>query len=104
MIVKGDQIPLSIKLTSGDTILTPQNVFDVRLKLNNFEYNYPDSVTFDNSSKKWTIYLTQDQSLKMGDIMEVCAQVNFGGQPNIIKTSTTKRMNIGKSLFNKIWK
>lgn len=104
MIVKGDQIPLSIKLTSGETILTPNNVFDVRFKLNNFEYNYPETIKFDDNTKKWLIYLTQAQSIRMGDIMEISAQVNFGGDPNIIKTSTTKRMSIGASLFNKIWR
>ena len=104
MIVKGDQLPISIKLTSNGTVLTPNTVFDVRIKLNNFEFNYPENITFDKHQNKWIIYLSQDQSIKMGDIMEVSAQVNFGGEPNIIKTTTTKRMNIGKSLFNNIWR
>ena len=104
MIVKGDQIPLSIKLTSGTKTLTPNNVYDVRIKLNNFEFNYPENITFDSDEKKWVINLSQEQSIKMGDIMEVSAQVNFGGEPNFIKTSTTKRMNVSKSLFDKVWR
>lgn len=104
MIVKGDQIPLSIKLSSGDKVLTPSNVYDVRIKLNNFEFNYPEDIKFDNKENKWIINLSQEKSIKMGDIMEVSAQVNFGGDPNFIKTSTTKRMNISKSLFDKVWR
>ena len=103
MIVKGDQVPLSITIKNEDVVVTPSAVIGVKIKINDKTYSYPDSIAFNTRTQKWELPLTQADIYSIGDILEISVQVNFGGKPNLIKTSPTQRIQVGSSLFNQLW-
>ena len=103
MIVKGDQLPLGITIKNDDKIVTPKDVMGVKIKINKLEFSYPESISFNKSTEKWELPLTQQDVYSLGDILEISVQVNFGGRPNLIKTSPTQRIVVGSSLFNELW-
>lgn len=103
MIVKGDQLPLSITIRNDGEIVTPSVVIGVKIKINKLTFTYPDSISYNKESKKWELPLTQEDVYSLGDILEISVQVNFGGSPSLIKTSPTQRIQVGSSLFNELW-
>lgn len=103
MIVKGDQLPLSITIKNEEKIVTPSNVRGVKIKINKLTFSYPDSISYNNKTQKWELPLTQEDVYSLGDILEISVQVNFGGRPNLIKTSPTQRIVVGSSLFKELW-
>lgn len=103
MLVKGDQLPLAITLTNEGSNITPRQIIGMRIKLNDEVYTYPDAISFNVSTGKWNLDLSQKQILELGDIMEISIQVNFGGVPNLIKTTPTQRIIIDDSLFDDLW-
>lgn len=103
MIVKGDQLPLAIKLTNNDTVVTPNQIIGLRVKINTKIYNYPENITYNSTSQRWNVYLSQEDTLNIGDIMAISSQANFGGSPNLIGTTETVRQKVKPSLFEKPW-
>lgn len=103
MIVKGDQLPLSITIKNEGEIVTPQGLSGVKIKVNNLNFVYPESISYNSSTKKWEVPLSQKDIYSLGDILEISVQVNFGGVPNLIKTSPTQRIQVGSSLFKELW-
>ena len=103
MITKGDQLPLAIKLTNNGVVVEPSQVIGLRVKINTKIYNYPDDVKYNPNSKRWNVYLSQEDTLNIGDIMEVSSQANFGGSPNLIGTTETIRQKVKPSTFEKPW-
>lgn len=103
MIVKGDQLPLGITIKNDDKIVAPKDVMGVKIKINKLDFSYPESISFNKSTEKWELPLTQQDVYSLGDILEISVQVNFGGRPNLIKTSPTQRIVVGSSLFNELW-
>lgn len=103
MIVKGDQVPLSITIKNEGVVVKPQSIKGVKIKINDKTYSYPDSISYNSGNQKWELPLTQADIYSIGDILEISVQVNFGGNPNLIKTSPTQRIQVGSSLFNQLW-
>ena len=103
MIVQGDQLPLAIKLINDDVVVTPNQIIGLRIKINTKIYNYPEDITYNSTSKRWNVYLSQEDTLNIGDIMEVSSQANFGGSPNLIGTTKTIRQKVEPSMFEKPW-
>lgn len=103
MIVKGDQLPLAITLTNNGQNITPQQIKGMRIKLNDELYTYPEQISYNVSTGKWNLFLSQKQILQLGDIMDISVQVNFGGVPNLIKTTPTQRIVVDDSLFDDLW-
>lgn len=103
MIVKGDQVPLSITIKNEGVVVTPKSVLGVKMKINDKTYATPDSISFNEKTQKWELPLTQADIYAIGNVLEISVQVNFGGTPNLIKTSPTQRIQVGSSLFNTLW-
>lgn len=102
MIVKGDQVPLAILIKNDGRIVKPQSVLGIKIKINDKTYSTPE-VSYNSATQKWELPLTQKDIYSIGDILEISVQVNFGGTPNLIKTSPTQRIQVGSSLFNELW-
>lgn len=102
MIVKGDQVPLAITIKNDGTIVKPQSVLGVKIKINDKNFSSPE-ISYNSGTQKWELPLTQKDIYAIGDILEISVQVNFGGTPNLIKTSPTQRIQVGSSLFNELW-
>lgn len=104
MIVKGDQLPLSITIRNEGEIVTSSGIKGVKIKINNLTFTTDEnSVYYDSITEKWELPLTQEDVYSLGDILEISVQVNFGGIPNLIKTSPTQRVQVGSSLFTELW-
>lgn len=103
MIVKGDQLPLSITIKNEGEIVTPRELLGVKIKVNKLSFSYPGSISYNAQTEKWEVPLTQEDVYSLGDILEISVQVNFGGVPNLIKTSPTQRVQVGSSLFKELW-
>lgn len=102
MIVKGDQVPLAILIKNDGRVVKPQSVLGIKIKINDKTYSTPE-VRYNSATQKWELPLTQKDIYAIGDILEISVQVNFGGTPNLIKTSPTQRIQVGSSLFNELW-
>ena len=104
MIVKGDQLPLSITIKNEGKIVTPRGIKGVKIKLNNLIFTTEaNSIHYNSTTKKWEVPLSQQDVYSLGDILEISVQVNFGGVPSLIKTSPTQRVQVGTSLFTELW-
>lgn len=102
MIVKGDQVPLAITIKNDGSVVTPQSILGVKIKINDKTFATPE-INYNPNTRKWELPLTQQEVYEIGDILEISVQVNFGGVPNLIKTSPTQRIQVGSSLFNELW-
>lgn len=102
MIVKGDQLPLAITIRNDGSIVTPQSILGIKIKINDKTFKTPE-ITYNSATQKWELPLTQKEVYAIGDILEISVQVNFGGVPNLIKTSPTQRIQVGSSLFDELW-
>ena len=77
-MVQGDKysLPITLKDANGNKI-TPDLVIGVKVKLGDYMDAYPDgSITYDESSQKWLVPLTQALTLSMKNI-RCQAQVKF---------------------------
>lgn len=104
MLVKGDQIPITIVLKSNGRPISPSELVDLRIKMNKKIFDYPEKIEYNSTTGKWIVYLTQNDLIDLGDIVEMCVQVNFGGTPALIRTTPVHRFFIKNSNFNEIWR
>lgn len=103
MIVQGDQFPLSIKIkTKAGEVITPENCEGLKIKVNLIDFQYPESIDFNDENEKWVVNIPQSETTNHNSL-DVCAQVNFGSEPNVIKTTLVSKLSIGNSSIRELW-
>lgn len=102
VIVQGDQYLLPVKIITNNSTVTPDDVDDIRIQLDNNLKSYSDGeITFNDTTNEWLYPLTEEMTQQFNNVL-VPIQVGIKVGTEIMYSATID-INVGQSIIKKEW-
>lgn len=100
-IAQGEQYAVEIVLKNGDTVITPANSADVKIKLGDYTKKYSDGdLTYINDA--WQFYVTQEMSLDLSS-GKVDLQGQYMTTTGDIYNTEIYKVQVDTSIIDETW-
>lgn len=102
-IQQGDQYTVPIEIRVDDTLITPENCVDIRVKVDKYMVSYDSGqgdLYYNSDDKVWCFPLTEEMSFKFSYSIPIQIGVSFGDD---YLYSDTQQLPIGASIIREKW-
>ena len=100
-IQQGDQYAIPIKIKCGETVITPANCTDVRIKIENKMLSYAGGeISFVTDDNTWCFPLTESISFTYENRISIQIAVKFDDD---YVYSPVQQIDVGGSIIRELW-